>query len=163
MSGDPRGFAYGLEPVRRRRQWLLDAAQARLGRIESALAEARDERDRLTAQHEAAQQEAAEAMLGRLDPDRRRRALGWIAWLRSEIDRTERQIDGLERDRDAARREVLALQLKCDLIEAHREECMADFVCDALRREAVEADRDWLMREASVRLASGNDTIEVLP
>lgn len=163
MSIDPRGFDYGLEPVRRRRQWLLDAAQARLGRIESALAEARDERDRLVGQQEAAQQEAAQALLGQLDPDRHRRALAWLAWLRSEIARTERQISILASDRDAARREVLALQLKCDLIEAHREECFADFVRDAQRRAAVEADRDWLMREASIRLAGGNDTIEGLP
>jgi hypothetical protein len=163
MSTDPRGFAYGLEPVRRRRQWLLDAAQARLGRIESALAEARDEQDRVTAQHEAAQHEAAQALQGQLDPARHRRALAWIAWQRSEIARIETEIAALDSDRDAARRDVLASQLKCDLIEAHRAECFADFVQDAQRRAAVEADRDWLMREASIRLAGGNDTMEVLP
>jgi hypothetical protein len=163
MSADPRGFDYALEPVRRRRQWLLDAAQARLGRIEAALAEVLDERARLAAQHETAQQEAAQALLGRLDPDRHRRNLAWIAWLQSEVARIQRQVATLEGERDAARREVLALQLKCDLVEAHRDECIADFVCDALRREAVEADRDWLMREASIRLADGDDRIEVLP
>ena len=163
MSGDPRGFDYGLEPVRRRRQWLLDAAQARLGSIESALAEARAERDRLMAEKEAAQQEAARALLGAFDPARHRRALAWLAWQRSEIERIKRRIDALESDRDAARREVLAMQLQCDLIETHRDECKDEFVRDALRREATEVDRDWLMRRAAASAFGETDQIEVLP
>ncbi len=163
MSGDPRGFAYGLEPVRTRRQWLLDAAQARLGRTESALAGARAERDRLAEQHEAARQDAAQALRGQFAPDRHQQVLAWLVWQRSEIDRVEQRIATLESERDAARRDMLALQLKCDLIEAHRDESIADFRRDETRRDAVEADRDWLMREAALRLSDGNDPIEVLP
>ena len=151
MTIDLRGFDYPLEPVRCRWQWQLDSLHARLGKLEEAVRDAQDTLERLRSRHAALGEEAGQALIRRPDPGHHSRCLKWLTQLRGEICAGEIQLKQLKEDRDSIRRQCRRQRQKIDLIEAHRDECVAAFAGDEARRLAAEADRDWLARPAVAR------------
>jgi hypothetical protein len=146
MSLDLRRFEYALEPLRRRWQWQLDALQGQLGAAQREIAV----EDAVIAGHrerlEAERNRAAAAAVRRLDPSSYPCLLHWLGQLRDVIEAAE-----VEQDRRRERRAVLqaqcvAQQRRLEALERHREECVAEHVVEEARRDASEADRDWLVR-----------------
>jgi SMC interacting uncharacterized protein involved in chromosome segregation len=146
MTIDLRGFEYALEPLLRRRQWQLDALQARLGKIEEAIRNAQDALDELHSRYRALGEETGRSLVRRLDLDHHRRCLARLTQLWTEIGLGKSELATLQDDRESVRRQCLDHRHKVDVIEAHREECIAAFAIDEARRLAAQADRDWLAR-----------------
>jgi flagellar biosynthesis chaperone FliJ len=158
MKADVRRFDYALEPLRRQRQWRMDALQAQLGRVqqqieraERALADLRDE-------HAVQSERAAQAAGKRLDPIGYSRLLWWLAQLRRTIHCGEEALADLHASRAQVSAACLAQQRKVDVIERHREDCMSEFVREEQGRLSAEADRDWLSRRRWADARGPDDT-----
>jgi SMC interacting uncharacterized protein involved in chromosome segregation len=146
MTIDLRGFDYALEPLLRRRQWQLDALQARLGKIEEAIRTAQNALDELHCRHRSLGEETGRSLARRLDLDHHRRCLAQLTHLWTEIGLGKSQLATLKDDRESLRKQCRDHRHKVDVIEAHRDECIAAFAIDEARRVAAQADRDWLAR-----------------
>lgn len=148
MSADVRGFEYALEPLRRRRQWKLESAQAALGRVNAELRDARQAVTELRARYEEQRHHAAEALVARPDPATHRRNVDWLATQRRSIHQAEEVVARLAAKRTAAADRCLAEQKRLELLERHRERCLSEFTAGAESRAYSEADREWLARGA---------------
>jgi cell division protein FtsB len=149
MTVDLRRFHYGLEPVLRRWQWRLEALQLELGKLVQAVLRKETEVAALHERQAALGIAAARPLSGSVDLDQYRFCLAALVRLRAEIAATEAEAAALRRDRNAVRDKCRVQQQKVELIERHRESCLADFAVEEHRRGAVEADRDWLLGEAA--------------
>jgi hypothetical protein len=153
MSVDLRGFEYALEPLRSQRQWQLDALHAQLGKTQGSILEAHEALAGLRSKLQVQSQEAMRSLhRQRIDPDRHTRGLRWLAQLQAEISTGESRLAELQSLRSRLSAQCLTLQYKLNVIEAHRDECMAEFACHESGRLAAEADRDWLVRLSVDRL-----------
>lgn len=146
MIVDLRRFEYPLEPVRRQRRWELEALQAELGRAQAAVELAEQEVQALRTQLREQSARAAANLVARLDPSSYPRALGWLVRLRESLVAAEERAATLRAERERLRRECLEQQRKVDVVERHREECVAEFAKEEGSRLASEADKDWLAR-----------------
>jgi flagellar export protein FliJ len=151
MSPDQRGFEYALEPVLEQRRWRLEAARAQLGRAQRDLVAAegalRSHRAHLAAQS----QQLAEVMLHRIDPANHARLVRWLAELRTTIDGAQQRVADLSAERARAAAACVARQRDVEVIERHREDCLAEFLREAEGRQAAVADREWLSRRGEHR------------
>jgi flagellar biosynthesis chaperone FliJ len=146
MTVDDRRFHYALEPLRRQRQWRLDALQAQLGRIQRDIEQAELSLADVRAEHARESELAARAAGERLDPGSYARLLRWLSQLSCTIHRREQALTELRSSRTQVSAECLAQQRKVDVVERHRDECRAEFVREEQGRLSAEADRDWLSR-----------------
>ncbi len=152
MSVDLRGFEYALEPLRSRRQWQLDALHAQLGKTQELIRDAHEALTDLRSMLHTQSQGATQSLHRRIDPDRHFRDLKWLAQLQAEISTSESQLAELQSLRSRLRTQCLSLQYQLNVIEAHRDECRAEFACRENGRLTAEADRDWLVRVSLDRL-----------
>ncbi len=146
MRIDLRRFEYALEPLRRRRQWELDALRAELGRVQKQVSEAEEAVERLRGDLREATTAAARDLSARIDPSRHPRSVGWLVQLRTAIEAGTARVAALRTARDQVRARLVAGQQKLDTLERHREESQAEFAQVEEARLATEADRDWLTR-----------------
>jgi len=146
VSVDLRGFDYALEPLRHQRQWQLDGLLARLGKIQSAIHRAQDELEILAERHRIQSREVEIALAERLDPLRHSRSLRWLANLKKQVHEGEEHLSTLQAQRSEIAAQCLVQQQKVDVVEAHKEECVAEFIQHEAGRMITEADRDWLAR-----------------
>lgn len=146
MTVDLRRFAYPLEPLRRRREWDLDAARAELGRVQAELDAACREAEALAARQAQATRRVADGLAAGVDPANHRRALLWLAALRSQTKAAEARVASLRARRANVSARCLEAQRRLDVVVRHREECLADYGKDAQARDAADADREWLAR-----------------
>lgn len=146
MSVDLRRFDYALEPLRRRRQWQLEALQASLGRVHVELERVSEELATLRKRHEDESQRLARGLTGPFDPVGHGRALRWLAKQFRSIRVAEDRLVALWAERARFAQLCLAQQQQVDVLDRHREECVADFVQEESGRMSAEADRDWLVR-----------------
>lgn len=147
MTIDLRRFEYALEPLRRQRQWQMDALYARLARIQRAVREADGELGALREAHDAQCRRAAEIFAERLDPSSQPRILQWLARSRLRTRAAEEVLAELEAERVRVGAACVQQQNKVDAMERHRDDCMSAYVQEEHGREAAEVDRDWLARE----------------
>jgi flagellar export protein FliJ len=143
---DLRRFEYALEPLRRRRQWELDALRAELGRVQKQVSEAEEGVEKLRGELREATAAAARDLSARVDPARHPRSVGWLVQLRAAIEAGVAKVAALRAEREQVRARLVAGQQKLEVIERHREESQADFAQGEVARLATEADRDWLAR-----------------
>jgi flagellar biosynthesis chaperone FliJ len=146
MSADLRRFDYALEPLLRQRQWRLEASRARLARVQGEVHAAEEALEALRERYRAQRQLAAEALETRLDPGSYPRLLRWLVQLRDTIRSGEASLAELHARRSEASADCLEQQRKVEVVERHRDDCVADFARDEQGRLATEADRDWLAR-----------------
>lgn len=146
MTADLRRFDFALEPLRRQRKWQLEALQADLGKAQRALTEAEGEFEALRVQLRSESLRAAKLLLERVDPSSHHHSINFLVQLRDAIAASEARVAELRAERDRVRAACLVQQQKLDVIERHREECVAEFQQHEEARLASDADRDWLSR-----------------
>lgn len=157
MSGtDMRGFCYVLEPVRRRREWSLDAALARLGNLSRRLDQKRAAREALRADYAAQALQASRAWLARPDPVTQSRLLAYLAALHSRSVETEREIAALVSELRVARGQCASEQQALEVIDRHRREMLASYAIEQARKFSAHADADWVARAGQRLLAEGS-------
>ncbi|ROZ63194.1 hypothetical protein [Ramlibacter sp. WS9] len=145
MAGaDLRGFEYGLEPIRRQRQWQFDAALAGLGKLQREAARWDAERDRLHGECVAQAARAAQVWTDRADPTAQARLLGYLAALQQRHADAEREIAALATRVDLARRECAAQQQRLEVLDQHRADTLKDYAVEQHRKAGAEADQEWV-------------------
>jgi len=147
MNIDLRIFDYSLEPIRRQRQWQLDALHAKLGKMQRQIDQAQRAQAVLRAERDQQSQEVAQALVQRCDATRHAQALQWLVRAQARILAGEQALANLHDARAALQAQCLQQQKKVDVIEAHRDDCLAEFVHVETGKQASEADRDWLSRQ----------------
>lgn len=149
-STDMRGFRYTLEPVRKRREWQLDAAMARVAAVRKQLDECLAMRQR--AEDEAVAQAglAAQAWRDRGDPATQTRLLAYLTQLQSDKARIESDIDRLRAELSTAQHEVLRRQQHVETLQRHRTDVLGAYRMDQDRKTSAEADQDWTARMALI-------------
>jgi flagellar export protein FliJ len=148
MSVDMRGFVYALEPLRRKQQWQLEAAQRRLGQAQAAHDAAQAALTELQAVLAGVAQGAGRAADGRVDPAQHQRTLAYLIDMRGRIDAQQAVLEQTAAARDAARADCLVAQQRCEALARHREQHQDEYRAEELARQASETDRDWLARSA---------------
>lgn len=143
LGADLRGFAYFLEPVRRRRQWQSDAALARLAQARRQKSEWEAKLESLHEHCESQAAQAASAWTTRADPATQARALGYLAALQQRRADSELQIAQLTARLEAARREFAAAQQKLEVLDRHRADTLKAFTTEQHRKSGAQADQDW--------------------
>lgn len=149
-STDMRGFRYTLEPVRKRREWKLDAAMTRVAAVRKQLDECLAMWQR--AEDEAVAQAglAAQAWRDRGDPATQTRLLAFLTQLQRDKTRIESDIDRLRVELSTAQREALRRQQHVETLQRHRTEVLSAYRSDQDRKSNAEADQDWTARTALI-------------
>ncbi len=147
---DLRGFDYALAPFVRQQEWRMERLQQQLAAVQRELASARQQRNTLLANLHAQAGSMQAQLEARVDANAHQRGLAYLAGLRQRIHLQDGEIARLEGDRSRAQADCMAQQVKLDGLEEHRAGELRTFVEEATRREAAEADRDWIGR-ASLR------------
>jgi len=148
MAADTRGFSYSLEPVRRRREWKLEAALAHLGNVHRQLAEKNAAGEALRELCVAQAQQAARNWTARADPVTKTRMIQYLASLHARNAETEREIATLRTELRIARERCASQQQALELIETHRAEMLALYATDRARKSSAHADADWISRDS---------------
>jgi hypothetical protein len=150
---DLRGFAYPLEPLRRKQQWRVDALQAKLALAMKSLGQARQERDAAAAELAACAQQMRQRSGGALDPAAYARQLAYLIELQAGVERRTQQVEQRAHERQAVKDEYVEAQRSVDVTNAHREECMKEYIVYEQNRMNGEVDREWLARDSQARAA----------
>jgi hypothetical protein len=146
-KADTRGFSYVLEPVRRRREWDLDAALARLGDLGRRLGEKRAEGETLRAHCAAQALQASRAWTAWADPVTQSRLLEYLASLHRRKVETEREIAALGSELRLAREQCALLRQGLELLDRHCAEMLGSYAMDQARKSSAHADADWIARQ----------------
>ncbi len=149
MAGtDLRAFAYPLEAVRRQRQWLLDAALARLSALRRQVDERVTERSRLYRECVAQAQLAARVWANYPNPAAQTGLLGYLAALQQRQIDAERALANLADQVKQAQQACALQQQKLEVLDQHRSEELKAFANQQHRKSGVQADHDWVARES---------------
>jgi len=151
VNVDLRIFDYSLEPLRRLRQWQLDALHARLARMQRQIDQAQRAQVELCAERDKQSQELVQALTQRFDVAQHAGALQWLMFAQARILAGEKVLADLQEARVALQVQCIEQQKKVDIIEAHRDDCVAQFIHVEAGKQASEADRDWLSRQPLAR------------
>lgn len=147
-DADLRAFAYTLEPVRRQRQWQLDTAFARLGKLRGQVSECDAERGRLHQECLTQAALAARVWTTCADPAAQTGLLGYLAALQNRRADIERSLATLKERVEQARQACALQQQKLETLEQHRTKELKAFADQQHRKLAVQADQEWVARES---------------
>ncbi|GKS74664.1 hypothetical protein AVME950_07230 [Acidovorax sp. SUPP950] len=162
VNADLRGFTYALAPYMRKQEWQMERLENRLARLRQSLAESREQRAALDLDF---QSQVAHLQLNwqpRPDPHMHQRGLGYLAQLRGHIQEKDREIEALCEQKALLQADCVAQQRKIDGLKEHRADAIQEYVNDAARAAAAEADRSWIGR-LYYRTARGAESFENLP
>jgi hypothetical protein len=148
VTADLRRFEYVLDPLRQQRRWQLDALEARLGRVTREAQRAAEELEALRVRHQDESRRAAERISGSIDPDGYGQVLAWLANRVHAIHAAQARLEEVRAERSRVRAECLIQQQRVDVIERHRDDCLAEFAIEEQNRQSAEADREWLVRRS---------------
>jgi hypothetical protein len=151
---DLRAFVYLLEPLRRRRQWQLDAALALLGEQRQKLASLEIECEALREECLAQAARAARVWRDRADPAAQGRLLGYLAALQQQQTQAQYELTARREVVEQARAECAGCQQQLEMLQEHRESELMAFASEQQRKASVEADRDWGGRDSYRRIAT---------
>ena len=148
MAADTRGFSYSLEPVRRRREWKLDAALEHLGKVNRQLAEKKAAGEALREVCAAQALQASRNWTTRSDPVTKTRMIQYLAALHARRVETDREIATLRIELRLARERCASQQQALEVIDTHRAEVVASYATDQARKSSAHADADCIARES---------------
>lgn len=148
MSADLRGFVYGLEPVRTKAQWRLEALQRDLARATARSAELHGQTEAVTRDLEALTVQARSAAASLIDPTAALQRLTHMASISQRLTALSAERDAADAAKADCLEQVRKQQLAIEALEKDRERHQHDYVTERQRRSAVEADDDWLTRTA---------------
>ncbi|RAN48428.1 hypothetical protein RB25_11625 [Herbaspirillum rubrisubalbicans] len=150
MSVDLRSFDYPLESLQHQRQWQLDAVLLRLAKVQRRIDGVQKRQAGLRHERELQAKYLKDAQQERYDLWRYQAALSWLARLQENLMVCEQEMLSLHQERSLLQEQCVKQRSALDLLESHRESCLAEFVQRESGRQVNEADRDWLMRRLVV-------------
>lgn len=153
-AADARGFIYGLEPERRRRQWQLDAAMARLGDLRRRIGNLESTREKFDEECVSLSAHAGRVWAHRADPEAHARLLRYIATLQQSRADTQGEIAALTELLQRARAECSVQQQKLEVLDRHRLNAQKGYAIECHRKYAAAADQDWAARDSHRSLAT---------
>ncbi|HSV34577.1 MAG TPA: hypothetical protein VLI46_03420 [Ramlibacter sp.] len=150
-SIDTRGFRYALEPLRKRSDWQLDTAIARVAAVRTQLEAARTAQQELEARVIAQARLAQAAWQKRGDPGTQSSLLSYLAGLQGQKARADAEIATLEGQLARARQAALEKQQEVDMLRQHRDQELDAYRVEQVRKSSAEADQDWSARRSPVQ------------
>jgi hypothetical protein len=139
-------FDYGLEPLRQRAVWQLDAALAELAASLRKL-EALQTSAKAHERHLASQLQWMMPTSGlSLDPGVSRNRLAYLSQASEKTSAFDRDIRQARAEFDQLQARCQERQLKLDAIEQHRREAEQEHRLTQAQKGAAQADDDWLVR-----------------
>jgi septal ring factor EnvC (AmiA/AmiB activator) len=147
-AADARGFIYALEPERRRRQWQLDAAMARIADLHRGIGDLELTREKLEQECVSQAAQAGRAWVHRADPIAHSRLLRYIATLQQSRADAQEKIVALAALMQQARADCSLQQQKLEVLDRHRHEARKDHSIERHRKDSTEADQDWAARDS---------------
>ena len=145
---DTRGFAYVLEPVRRQREWKLDAALARVSKLYQQLCDKDAVHQALHEECTAQAAQVSRAWVTRPDPLAQARVLAYLAALHQRSADAKRELATLSETLRRARQECSAHQQTLEVLDRHRAGLLRTYASDQLRKSSAHADQDWAARNS---------------
>ena len=145
-STDMRGFCYPLEPLRKRREWELDAAMTAVAALRKQLADKETMKREIEDESITQAALAATAWKQRGDPRSQIGLLAYLAQLQQRKTRVDLAITALHERLVQAQHEALHRQQQMEVLQRHRADELDLYRIDQQRKSVAEADRDWTMR-----------------
>ncbi len=143
---DLRGFAYALTPFVRQQEWQMESLQTQLVQAQRAVAEANAKLESLKALLHAQAAHVEQGLLKRPDPLAHRRGLQFLAQTQQHIVAQKGSVAALVKEHKRLQAESIDQQRKLDGLAEHRAQAEQEYAEEATRREAAEADREWIGR-----------------
>lgn len=143
---DTRGFTYALAPYMRKQEWQLELLENRLAQSQKALDAARMERDRLDEVFNEQLSHLQVQSHSRPNPQMHGRGIAYLADLRSRMASQDEEVAKLRAQRDELQAQLVAQTRAIDGLIEHRASALKEFVEEETRKQAAEADRDWIGR-----------------
>lgn len=159
---DLRGFTYALAPYMRKQEWQMERLENRLALLRQSLAESREQRAALNLDFQSQVSHLQLNWQPRPNPQMHQRGLGFLAKLRGRIQEKDRDVEALCEQKALLQAECVAQQRKIDGLKEHRADAIQEYVNDAARSAAAEADRNWIGR-LYYRTARGAESFENSP
>ena len=158
MTGhvDLRSFDYALEPMRRRRSWELDAALARQANASTRLLALKTRIFELDRDCDAQARDASAAWLQHADAAGLERNLKYLATLQGSRAALLREQDTLHEKLAQLKLQSIFAQQRVEVLDRHRQQQAQEYGVTQLRRNAAEADRDWVGRRPRTELSPAN-------
>ncbi|PRC93914.1 hypothetical protein [Solimicrobium silvestre] len=146
MQREPRGFQYGLEPLRRKSDWELQELRQTLARLNTEIAAqtqtVQQYEDRLSvATKDIARQQGKSQII---HIDKQFIAHTYIAHQMQLLALARKALTQLETNRDQTIQNLHRLQKFADGLEEHREEEVKDYTQVLEKVSIAEADDAWL-------------------
>jgi chromosome segregation ATPase len=130
----------------------MEALLGRLAQAQRDVAEALANCETLSTNLRAQVDQLQRSLQLRPDPTAHRRGLMFLAQLQNQIKEQEQALQALKERRIALQTECMEQQRMLDGLAEHRADAQREYAMEAERREAGEADREWISR-AHHRLA----------
>ena len=146
----PKGFVYQLTPYLRKQEWQIDRLEHRMSQLKRQIASLTQSRAAIELRSEEQSAHLHVSQQTRLNPALHRSGLFHLLELRQQLQRLDSELAELAAQKELLHSEWIAQQRKLDGLMEHRNSMLQEYVAEAQRLAAVEADRDWLSRRAPV-------------
>ncbi len=139
-----RGWRYPLEPLRKRRQWQLDAALAQASQLRQGLIASQARLARLDEEAKAQSAQANVAWQNHRDPIMHTRLLGYLAAQHARGAAIHGEIELLRQQINSAQQEVLQRHHALEALHRHHKEAMDQERRQQGRGQQAQADQHWI-------------------
>jgi len=145
MAGEPRGFDYELEPLRRKSDWELQSLRLALAafnsEIDAQVLVVKQVRDRLTVATEDHLRQQGRMQV--IHIDKQTNAYEYITQLSQQLKHCKEVLLQLEDKRDQVIKDLHKLQKFADGLDEHREKELKGYIQLIGKADIVEADDAW--------------------
>lgn len=149
MSLEQRGFNYPLEPYLQKLSWDVTRLDRQIVQVRQRLVGCRVNQQSL---EQALEHQARRLQWGqhdRPDPSLQRHGLAYLTGLRGQLQAIISLIQAIQFHLGALLRSRQNLQTKLDNLRENRSVALVAYGRSLERRQALEADRDWLARQCA--------------
>jgi hypothetical protein len=156
---DLRGFTYALAPFAQQQAWRMEKLRHALTSSQQQLAAALSHLQILQQGFQVQARHVQQGMLSHSDPTAHRRGLAYLAQLRTRMVAQEQELEKLQFQSKQLQAQCTAQQVRLDGLAEHRMQELESYAAELARRQAAEADRQWISRVAQRR--QDTPTVEV--
>ena len=140
----------------------MEKLQTQLVKALAAVAKAQEKCDGMGQLLQAQSEHIQQSLLKHPNPSTYQQGLAYLAHLQHQLVAQRKNLHELQADSARLRAENIAQQRKLDGLAEHRAQAQDTYAAEIIRREAAEADRDWIGRSYQ-RAEVQPEPTEVLP
>lgn len=143
---DLRGFAYPLQALVQRKQWQVDERLRELSAVLHRLGAATRAHAGASAACEGHAAQVRRAWRERTDPVAHQRLLAYLAHQQARKAQLAAEVEKLRLELAQARERYITRQRELDGLQHDRNNCLDEYAAAERTRALVQADQDWVAR-----------------